>query len=72
MEAVQIDYIDIFFPQVSDRLYMLASWPERKGRGATIADPVGRPIGAYRKTFRLLQEHIEYLLPDLLAQYGIS
>jgi hypothetical protein len=66
---VQVDYIDLFFPQVSDRLFMLASWPDRKGKKAAIADPVGKSIDAYRKTFLLIEKHIECVLPDLLQRY---
>ena len=70
MEPVQVDFIDLFFPQVSDRLFMLASWPDRKGKKATIPDPVGKSINAHRKTFRLLREHIDFLLPELIERYG--
>jgi protein-tyrosine-phosphatase len=69
MEAVQVDFIDIFFPQVTDRLYMLGSWPERKGKKAAIADPIGKSMKAYRKCFLLLENHIMALLPELLARY---
>ncbi|MBN1575139.1 MAG: hypothetical protein JW913_01205 [Chitinispirillaceae bacterium] len=69
MEPVQINFIDLFFPQVSDRLFMLGAWPDRKGKKATIPDPVGRPINAYRKTFQLLQQHIDNLLPELIQRY---
>jgi protein-tyrosine-phosphatase len=69
MEPVQVDYIDIFFPQVSDRLFMLASWPDRKGKKASIPDPVGKSINAHRKTFQLLREHIDFLLPEVIERY---
>ena len=69
METVQIDYIDIFFPQVSDRLFMLASWPIRKTKKATITDPVGRSLNMYRKTFQNLQIQVDRLLPEIIRMY---
>ncbi|MBN1306615.1 MAG: hypothetical protein JXA18_01765 [Chitinispirillaceae bacterium] len=71
MEPMQINYIDLFFPQVSDRLFMLAAWPDRQGKKATIPDPIGRPITAYRKTFETLQRHIDNFLPELMRRYGV-
>ena len=71
MEPVQISYISLFIPQVSDRLFMLAAWPDQRGKKATIPDPIGKPITAYRKTFELLQRHIDNLLPELIQHYGV-
>ena len=66
MEPVQIDFIDIFFPQVSDRIYMLGAWPQRKIKKASIADPVGKSIRAYRKTFNRLQECIDLVFTQIV------
>lgn len=70
MEAVQIDFINIFFPQVSDRLFMLGAWPERKRKKMNIADPVGRSLNHYRKTFSLLEKKINLLLPDIVNRFN--
>ncbi len=70
MEQVQSDYIDLFFPQVSDRLFMLSAWPERKRKKGHINDPVGGSIEVYRKTFRQLSGYIDELMPELLLRYG--
>jgi protein-tyrosine phosphatase len=67
MEQIHVDFLDLFFPQVSDRVYMLAAWPDRKSKKATIADPVGRPISAYRKTFKNLENTIDTVLPGILT-----
>lgn len=67
MEPVHIDFIDLFFPQVADRVYMLAAWPGRKHKKATVADPVGRSLQVYRKTFRILENTIEKLLPEIVV-----
>jgi len=71
MESIQVDFIDLFFPQVSDRIFMLGTWPERKRKKADIPDPVGRSINAYRKTFQHLEERIGFLMPDLLRRYAV-
>jgi protein-tyrosine-phosphatase len=70
METVQVDFIDIFFPQVSDRLFMLGAWPERKIRKATVDDPVGKKIGVYRRTFLQLQKYVGNILPEFTERYG--
>lgn len=69
MEPVQVDYIDLFFPQVADRIFMLGSWPVRKSKKATIADPVGRPAKIYRKTFETISNHIDCLLPEIVREF---
>jgi protein-tyrosine-phosphatase len=74
MEPVHVDFLDIFFPQVADRLFMLAAWPERKSRKATINDPVGKSLKTYRKTYALLDRHIERVVatvaPGRILQGG--
>jgi len=69
MEPVQVDYIDLFFPQVSDRLFMLSAWPQRKNKKRTIGDPVGRSLDVHRKVFIRISEYLEALLPDLLYMF---
>ncbi len=69
MEPQQVDYIDVFFPQVSDRTYMLASWPDRKRKKTGIPDPVGGSINLHRKTFRVLEECIGFLTSVLSEEY---
>jgi len=69
MEPVQVDYLDLFFPQVSDRIFMLGSWPARKSKKATIDDPVGRPAKIYRKTFETISDRIDSLLPEIVQRF---
>lgn len=70
MEPVQVDYIDLFFPQVSDRLFMLSAWPQRKNKKRAIGDPVGRSADVHRRVFDRISEYIEVLLPDLLYMFN--
>lgn len=70
MEAVQVEYIDLFFPQVSDRVYLLAAWPNRIERRKNINDPVGRSIAVYRKTFNQIEACIGQILPILINRFG--
>jgi protein arginine phosphatase len=67
MEPVQVDYIDLFFPQVSDRIYMLSTWPQRKAKKLAIADPVGKSVETYRKVFDKIESYIEGILPTVLS-----
>lgn len=70
MEAVQVEYIDLFFPQVSDRVYLLAAWPSRIERRKNINDPVGRSIAVYRKTFNRIETCIDQILPMILNRFS--
>jgi len=70
MEPVQVDYLDIFFPQVSDRLFMLTSWPLRKEKKKGVSDPVGRSIEVHRKVFRSIDGHIERIFPDIISLFS--
>lgn len=67
MEPVQVDYIDLFFPQVSDRLFMLSTWPQRKSKKLAIADPVGKSLAVHRTVFTKISQYIDQLLPHLLS-----
>ena len=69
MEPVQVDYLILFFPQVAERTFMLGAWPDPKSRKATIKDPVGKSIEVYRKSFSVLQHHIDRLMPEFIERY---
>ncbi|MBD3421200.1 MAG: hypothetical protein GF398_13875 [Chitinivibrionales bacterium] len=69
MEAVQRDYITLFFPQVNDRTFLLAAWPDKPGRKSTVADPIGGTLKDYRRAFETIALHIDRLLPQLTDMF---
>ena len=70
MEQVQKEFVDMFFPRVQDKTFLLAAWPGEATRKSLIADPMGRPIKAYRRAFDTIAQHIDRILPELVEYYG--
>jgi protein-tyrosine phosphatase len=66
MELAQYEYLSTFFPQVSDRIYMLGAWPQRVDKKANIPDPIGKSLEVYRKAFLKIEECIERVIKDIL------
>lgn len=69
MEPVHKDFLVTFFPLVKDRTFLLGSWPGPDNKKGTIKDPVGSSIENYRKTFRILSDHIERIIPFILLRF---
>ncbi|NLG17773.1 MAG: hypothetical protein GX556_10620 [Fibrobacter sp.] len=69
MEPVQKEFISIFFPQVVDRLFLLGCWPGAENKKGIIKDPIGGRKEDFRRSFRIIADHIERILPFLLARY---
>jgi len=70
MEPFHKEFLRIFFPDCSDRLFLLGTYPDKKeSKKYSIKDPVGGTIKDYRKTFESLVRHIDRIIPFLQAQY---
>ena len=60
MEKMQETRISELVPQVKNRLFLLKEFAKiEDGSGLDIADPIGRPIEDYKKTFALIKEAID-------------
>jgi len=67
MEPAQRRFVQTFFPWIKERIGLLAAWPE-KGRGdSVIADPMGADVSVFREVFGRIDNHLERILPKLLA-----
>ena len=69
MEPDQKEFVLMFFPQVCDRVFLLGAWPGKEKRNKIINDPIGGTIYDYRKTFGIIQNHIERIIPVLFARF---
>lgn len=67
MEAGQKQFVQMFVPQVSGRVFLLGAWPARERRKSEIPDPMGKGFAEYRKTFACIARHIDRIMPYLLA-----
>jgi hypothetical protein len=70
MEPFQKEYLRIFFPQYSDQVHLLGSYPDKKdSKKNIIKDPVGGTIKDYRKTFESLTLNLERIIPFLQREH---
>jgi len=70
MEPVQKEFIRVFFPRVADKTYMLGSWPDQDHKKGTIKDPTGGTVKDHVKTYDSIEQHIERILPYLIARFS--
>ncbi len=68
MEAYQKQYLQMFVPDASERVFLLGAWPALEGKRGEIPDPLGRGFGEYRRNFKFIEHHIDRILPYLLAE----
>lgn len=72
MELVHKDFIKVFFPSVADRTYPLCAWPDEKTKKVNVKDPMGGNLNDYRKAYRTIEEHVDRILPFILARFPSS
>lgn len=72
MEPVHKEFIHVFFPRVDQQTFLLGCWPGKESRKGVIKDPVGGKIENYRKTFIILQNHINRIMPFILAKFPVT
>ncbi len=65
MEPVQKKFLETFFPWHRDKVALLGAWPEKGSHKNSIDDPIGGTLEEYRRTFRIIENHIERILPLL-------
>jgi protein-tyrosine-phosphatase len=67
MEPIHTEFIGTFFPWYRNRVFLLGAWPGKKTRKSPVPDPMGGEIELYRKIFKLIDGHMERILPKLLT-----
>src|SRR5271157_1716347 len=66
MEQVQLGFLRLFYPRLDERIFPLGTWPKNNGsRKSEVKDPVGGTLGDYRKTFKILSNHVDRIIPLL-------
>jgi protein-tyrosine phosphatase len=70
MEQVHKEFIKIFFPRVSEKVFLLAAWPGDENRKTNIEDPMGGGQKAFRRTFDKIAAHIDRILPELTSIFS--
>jgi protein-tyrosine-phosphatase len=70
MEKFQLNFITTFVPQAAEKLALLALWPAKESKEHAVPDPINTGIREYRKTFTLIESHIDRIMPYLLAEFA--
>lgn len=65
MEPAHKKFLEIFFPWHREKVALLGAWPEKGSHKSSIGDPIGGTLEEYRRTFGIIQNHIERILPLL-------
>jgi protein-tyrosine-phosphatase len=69
MDALHLDFVRLFFPQVQEKVAMLGAWPNEGTKKDGIPDPIGRPKKAYYQVYQLIDQHLERILPEILDYF---
>jgi protein-tyrosine phosphatase len=70
MEPLHREFINLFFPRFSDKVFLLGAWPDKETRKSTIADPMGKPIKVYRRAYDIIAGHIDRIVPKIEETFG--
>ena len=68
MEPVHTKFLQTFFPWHRDKIFLLGAWPREKARKSAIKDPMGGSMEDFRRTFKIIQSHVDRILPLLLEE----
>jgi len=69
MEPIHKEFLHVFFPQVYQQTFLLGCWPGKESRKGIIKDPVGGEFEIYQKAFQSLKNHIDRIIPFILAKF---
>ena len=69
MESVHKDFIRLFIPKLSEKIFLLGAWPGSENRKSSINDPMGRPIKQFRRIFSIISNHIDRIIPIIIEEY---
>ncbi|MEA3230950.1 MAG: hypothetical protein U9Q05_04245 [Thermodesulfobacteriota bacterium] len=67
MEPFQQRHLQLLAPSIKGKVFLLAKWPEESWKRGVITDPIGRSLRGYRKIFRIIDGHIQRIIPYLAA-----
>ena len=70
MEMVHKDFILLFLPHLVDRVFLLASWPDKDSPKCNIKDPMGGSGKDYRLAYDIIARHIDRIIPFLQAKFS--
>lgn len=70
MDTVQREYVQLFFPIARDKVFLLGAWPDPENRKSIVKDPIGGSNRVYRKTYEVIEGHVDRVVEHLENLYG--
>jgi protein-tyrosine-phosphatase len=69
MEMMQKDFIRLLQPHLSDRVFLLGSWPLKDTPKGNIRDPMGGALKDYASAYETISQRIDYIIPYLQSMF---
>lgn len=69
MEAFHQRQLRLLAPNLKDKVFLLTKWPRENPWRASIGDPMGRSLRVYRKIYRIIDQHVQRIIPHLIEQF---
>ncbi|MFP4013004.1 MAG: hypothetical protein ACLFVQ_02890 [Chitinispirillaceae bacterium] len=66
MELGQSQFLKVFFPRIEERVFLLGSFPQKDSRRGEVKDPYGGNEKDFRKTYTIIDRHIDRILPHVV------
>jgi protein-tyrosine-phosphatase len=70
MEKAHKDFILLLLPQLSDKLYLFGSWPQKDSVKGNIRDPMGGGLKDYGNAYETISRRIDRILPYLQTLFA--
>jgi protein-tyrosine-phosphatase len=65
MEPFQQKHLQLLAPTIKDKVFLLTRWQGKKLSRKAVADPIGRSMQRYRKTFKIIDQHVQRIISHL-------
>lgn len=65
MEPFQQKHLQLLAPAIKDKVFLLSRWQGKRLYRKAITDPIGRSLRTYRKTFKVIDRHVQRVVSHL-------
>ncbi|GAF93679.1 unnamed protein product, partial [marine sediment metagenome] len=52
-----------------DKSFLLGAWPMKETRKCDIKDPMGSTLKTYKQVYKIINEHIDRIIPEIREYY---
>jgi protein-tyrosine-phosphatase len=68
MDLQQRDFIRGIFPKLSNRTFLLGSWPGKENHKGEVEDPYGGTEKDFRIAYAVIERHIKKIAPLIISE----